>query len=202
MTMGDAPKKKAKTVATVMKPPKLVWWRAWFSRLSHRQAELLVIGVVILVMAIFAIVRVYQEHHSGEGAMSLDAVMKEVDKDRQAHDNKAAERALQNYIDTHGDDKESVGQAQRELATVYATAGDNKQAYASYQKAVDATDPSKVGFGDYMALGDTAAASGNKAQAIDYYKKAITAVNKQKPAGYQSYVRYLNNQITNLGGSS
>lgn len=191
--MGHAAKAKLK--ATVMQSTRKGWERL---RLTRRQTEVLVVVAVILVMGAVALVRVQEQNPSGSPKeLTLTQVLSQANNYQAQKKYTAAEDLLNDYIKKHPNDNKGISQAQSMLGSVYQAEGKGTQALDAYKKSVSSGTAS---YGDYMSLGDAAAAAGDKQAAINYYKQAITAVKAANPPGTSAYVAHFQAEITSLGG--
>jgi predicted negative regulator of RcsB-dependent stress response len=191
--MGGHPK-KAKAKATVMQP--LSPERLPLN-LSHRQVEYLIVGIVVIVMGTAAVIR---WHHQSKTNTQKHDITYNLNLANQLIANNHPEQAetlLNAYIADNKGNKANVSQAQRMLSAVFQA--EHKPAKAN-QALNQAVGNSKGSYGDYIMLGDNAAAAGDKAGAIKYYKQALADLKASNPPGASAYIGYTQNKITTLGG--
>jgi len=147
------------------------------------------IGAGVFVLLVLGLLAIYLVHRNDTSP---------------GHQARAAVKSLQSQIKAkHGDDGSKVSLYQQ-LAVACAKTGDIKCADDANNKVIQAQgaeDP-----GTLMTLAQTAEASGNKQKAIDYYQKAIQALQKQddgtpKPVT-QNTIDTIQTQIDKLKGAN
>jgi tetratricopeptide (TPR) repeat protein len=94
------------------------------------------------------------------------------------------------------DNPQEIYRLKAALSTIYISDGKLEEAKKLYEEAVSEIDaPSHV---DYIALGDISRKFGDKAATIDYYKKAMTALESVESPDKVGRMEYLRLTIEEL----
>lgn len=194
---GDAPKQPGKVIAAGISPehhqPK--------ATPRALQARTIFIAIVIIAVAVALYIPWEKNHAKVMEIKAYQSMIKHQATLQSQNQNDAAKKLLTDFLAKypHNEHKDQVARIDLELAAIFANMGDHKTAQQWQTKAL--ANKSNVTFAEYYNLATTCQQSGDKACAIDNFKKALDRLHNgsDKPLAGPEFERDINQQLKDLG---